>query len=142
MDELLALKAEIDAMLRAKYGPLTGRDYLVLVAVVSCGGHSTLTDIAHANRCSTQAARAFVERLEEKGYLKVSDSFGPDKRTIDVSLTERGRKVIDNCPVDLFGNGRVIDIDPETGQAVAKAADLFSRWGEAEMAARSPFCCI
>ena len=142
MDELLALKAEIDAMLRAKYGSLTGRDYLVLIAVVSRDGHSTLTDIARANRCSTQAARAFVERLQEKGYLKVSGSFGPDKRTIDVSLTERGRRVIENCPVDLFGKNRAIDVDPEVERALEKATNLFSEWGEVETTDRSPFSFI
>lgn len=130
MDELLALKADIDAMLRAKYGQLTGREYLVLIAVASHKGHATLTDIARANRCSTQAARAFVGRLEAKNYLVVSDSVGSDKRTIDITLTDEGKRVIERCPTDLNERKRIADVAPETEQAVTKAVELFSEWGE------------
>ena len=132
MDELLALKADIDAMLRAKYGHLTGREYLILIAVAARKGHATLTDIARANRCSTQATRAFVERLEEKDYLVVSDPDMGDKRTIDIALTETGEQLIESCPIDLGTRKRLVDLPPEALNAVSTAVELFSEWGSVD----------
>lgn len=129
MDELLALKADIDAMLRAKYGRLTGREYLIMTAVAVRKGHATLTDVARANRCSTQATKAFIERLEKKDYLVVSDPDIGDKRTIDISLTESGEQLIASCPIDLGARERLVDLPSEAFNAVSTAVELFREWG-------------
>lgn len=132
MDELLALKADIDAMLRAKYGRLTGREYLVLLAVAARKGHATLTDIARANRCSTQATRAFVERLEARGYLAVSEPDVGDKRTIDIALTEDGERVVKSCPIDIVRKEHGVGVPAEAQEAVSTAVNLFHEWGSVD----------
>ncbi|WP_180326528.1 MarR family winged helix-turn-helix transcriptional regulator [Raoultibacter phocaeensis] len=132
MEELLALKADIDAMLRAKYGPLTGREYLVLLAVAARKGHATLTDIARANRCSTQATKAFVERLEARGYLVVSEPDIGDKRTIDIALTEAGERVVKSCPLDTGQEEHGVEVPAQAQEAVSSAVHFFHEWGSVD----------
>lgn len=135
MYELLSFKKSIDTILRTKYGHLTGRQLLVLDAVASRGGLATLTEVAQANQCSTQAARAFVNTLQEEGYLVVFEPKAGDKRRIDIALTEEGKRYVELCPADEGGDSAAETEDhPEA--VITKASMFFERWASAASAVR------
>ncbi|WP_303203584.1 MarR family winged helix-turn-helix transcriptional regulator [Raoultibacter timonensis] len=135
MYELLSFKKSIDTILRTKYGHLTGRQFLVLDAVASRGGSATLTEVAHANQCSTQAARAFVNALQEEGYLVVFEPKDGDKRRIDIALTEEGERLVDLCPAE-DGGERAAKTDEHPDVLITNASMFFEQWASAASANR------
>lgn len=135
MYELLAFKKSIDTILRTKYGHLTGRQFLVLDAVASRGGSATLTEVAHANQCSTQAARAFVNALQEEGYLIVFEPKDGDKRRIDIALTEEGERLVELCPTEDKGE-HAMAIEEHPDALITNASMFFERWASAASASR------
>lgn len=132
MYELLSFKKGIDTVLRTKYGHLTGRQLLVLHAVASRGGLATLTEVAHANRCSTQAARVFVNVLQEEGYLVVFEPRDGDKRRIDIALTDAGMQLAEVCPEEAIGDYGASAGYPE--KLVADVSAFFEQWSSAASA--------
>lgn len=98
MKACLDVKHDTDALLRSEYGRLTARQYLILAAIAEHGESASLTEVARDNRLSTQAARTFVNRLEEQGYLTIVGSQTGDKRKIAIRLTEAGERIVSACP--------------------------------------------
>ena len=130
MYELLSFKKSIDMTLRKKYGHFTGRQLLIFDAVASGDGTATLTEVAQANQCSTQAARAFVNGLRDRGYLVVFEPTDGDMRRIDIALTDKGRKLAQACPVeDIADEFTRSDKNPEV--LLANVALFFEHWASA-----------
>ena len=130
MYELLSVKKSIDTVLRTKYGHLTGRQFLILDAVASKGGSATLTEVAHANQCTTQAARVFVNALQDEGYLMVYEPTGGDRRRIGIALTDRGRRLMELCP-EGEAVGREARIDGPPDALVTNVSTFFEQWASA-----------
>lgn len=135
MYELLSLKKSIDTILRTKYGRLTGRQFLVLDAVASRDGLATLTEVAHANQCSTQAARVFVNALRDEGYLVVFEPKDGDKRRINIVLTEAGKRLVELCPAE-ESVGRDVRFDEQPDELIANVSTFFEQWASAASSIR------
>ncbi|WP_139651019.1 MarR family transcriptional regulator [Raoultibacter phocaeensis] len=98
MKVCLDVKKSTDALLRSAYGSLTARQYLILAAVSEFSASASLTEVARENRLSTQAARMFVNELEQQGLLNVVGSQSDDKRKITIRLTDSGEEIMRACP--------------------------------------------
>ena len=127
MKACLDIKKETDTLLRSEYGQLTARQYLILAAISEHGESASLTEVARDNRLSTQAARAFVNRLGERGYLTVVGSQTGDKRKIVIRLTEAGEGIVSACPESH------LDIDhklvrEQLNAVMANADRFFEAW--------------
>ncbi|WP_223068665.1 MarR family winged helix-turn-helix transcriptional regulator [Paenibacillus caui] len=76
---------------------LTSRQYMIMLAIAHLPeDETTLINIARKLETSKQSAKKLIVNLENKGYLVTSPS-KRDKRAINITITESGRKVMLEC---------------------------------------------
>ncbi len=96
---------------------LTSRQYMIMLAIAHLDeDETTLINIARKLETSKQSAKKLLVNLENKGYLITTPS-KRDKRAINVSITESGKKVMLECGE----------------KAVTLMADIFSRFTTEEL---------
>ncbi|MEH7459964.1 MarR family transcriptional regulator [Bacillus pseudomycoides] len=76
---------------------LTSRQYMIMLAIAHLPeDETTLINIARKIETSKQSAKKLIVNLENKGYLVTMPS-KRDKRAINVTITESGKKVMLEC---------------------------------------------
>ncbi|MGM1022201.1 MAG: MarR family winged helix-turn-helix transcriptional regulator [Bacillota bacterium] len=76
---------------------LTSRQYMIMLAIAHLPeDETTLINIARKLETSKQSAKKLIVNLENKGYLVTTPSTR-DKRAINITITESGKKVMLEC---------------------------------------------
>lgn len=76
---------------------VTSRQYLIMLAISHLPeDETTLINIANKLETSKQSAKKLIDNLEQKGYVVTMPS-KRDKRAINVTITETGKKAMMEC---------------------------------------------
>ena len=81
----------------AKIG-LTPQKYMVLMAIRLIEDHATVSDVAQWLDRNTNSVSLIVDRMKKDGLVMRSRSLG-DRRTVRLSLTQKGKEKLDESSV-------------------------------------------
>jgi DNA-binding MarR family transcriptional regulator len=85
--------------LRQKHG-ITGPQLGVL-RLIAKNSHTTLTDLASTLKLHITTVDSFVERLHKRKLIKKRRG-RDDKRSVEISITEAGKKILKDAPMGGF----------------------------------------
>ena len=85
--------------LQHKYG-ITGPQLGVL-RIIAEGSHTTLTDLSSTMNLHITTVDSFIERLHKRKLIRKRRG-KDDKRSIEISVTEAGKKILEEAPVGGF----------------------------------------
>lgn len=96
---LFAVVNKLQACADVSTGGLTSRQYLLLTTISKMvPEEATLNNIANKMATSKQNINKLVTTLEHKEYVSIVSS-KTDRRAVNVSVTEKGKKAIDQSSV-------------------------------------------
>jgi DNA-binding MarR family transcriptional regulator len=81
----------------AKIG-LTPQKYMVLMAIRLIEDHATVSDVAQWLDRNTNSISLIVDRMKKEGLVTRLRSLG-DRRTVQLSLTQKGKEKLDQASV-------------------------------------------
>lgn len=80
-----------------KFGNITSRQFMVIVAIVHLqGDRATINNIARKLGTTKQSVKQMITSMENKGYVMTVPSKS-DKRAVNIILTEEGKKAALDC---------------------------------------------
>jgi DNA-binding MarR family transcriptional regulator len=77
---------------------LTPQKYMVLMAIRLIKDHATVSDVAQWLDRNTNSISLIVDRMKKEGLVTRSRSLG-DRRTVQLSLTQKGKEKLDQASV-------------------------------------------